>query len=352
VGLTRVNPQERWKRDTFLKVLMEQKVLQDERDENIRVLYVALTRAKDRLILVGTGDFYKDGELKSSVSKSTYIDYLISIKDECSLNIVPFNSERLFVEQNRQADGRNKIRELMINGPASVDKEVYEEIDRRFRYKYANEAAVSKKSKYSVTEFNKQNYTFKEQIEELRAPLFMQSESASAAAIRGTVMHKVMEIIDFKAAVKAVESGDGAAYINEQAAYMVKKEFISQDELKYVEADRIAAFFNTDIGKRAAASDELYKEAEFNFLKELDGVQVMVQGVIDCFFKENGKYVLIDYKNSYIDPEHRDEGISRIRETYREQVELYKEAVSVIKDAEVAEAYLYLFSEGEFMEIQ
>jgi ATP-dependent helicase/nuclease subunit A len=95
----------------------------------------------------------------------------------------------------------------------------------------------------------------------------------------------------------------------------------------------------------------LYKEAEFNFLKESDGVEVMVQGVIDCFFKDGDNYVLIDYKNSYIDPERREEGLKRIKESYTTQVELYREALQQIKGGEVSGSYLYLFSEGQFIEI-
>ena len=75
----------------------------------------------------------------------------------------------------------------------------------------------------------------------------------------------------------------------------------------------------------------------------------MVQGIIDCFFREGDKYILIDYKNSYIDPQRREEGLQRIKETYSAQVELYREALHSIKDGEVAESYLYLFSEGEFV---
>ena len=72
----------------------------------------------------------------------------------------------------------------------------------------------------------------------------------------------------------------------------------------------------------------------------------MVQGVIDCFFREGDKYVLIDYKNSYVDPERKKEGLDRIKETYSSQVELYREALQLIKGGDVYESYLYLFSEG------
>ena len=75
----------------------------------------------------------------------------------------------------------------------------------------------------------------------------------------------------------------------------------------------------------------------------------MIQGVIDCFFEEDDGYVLIDYKNSYINPENREGSLKKLRETYAKQVELYKEALELITCKPVREAYLYLFSEGEFL---
>ena len=346
VGMTRVSTEGRWKRDTFLKVLMEQKLQQDEREENIRVLYVALTRAKDRLILVGTGDFYKDGQLKDSAAKATYIDYLTSIKDECCIETVPFDRERLQIGKAVYFNGRKAVLEI-LDEPAEADDA---ELDRRLSFKYENEAALSKKSKYSVTEFSKHGAAaYEKQREELKLPAFMQTESAASAARAGTVMHKVMEVIDFRETLAAVENGTGEAFLQAKIDMMVEQEFIYEEETKYIETDKILGFFRTDIGRRAAMAEELHKEAEFNFLKESDGVEIMVQGVIDCFFREGDQYVLVDYKNSYIDPEHREEGIRRIRETYTKQVELYREALQQIKGAEVKESYLYLFSEGEFL---
>ncbi len=351
VGMTRVCTEERWKRDTFLKTLMEQKMQQDEREENIRVLYVALTRAKDRLILVGTGDFYNEGKLKGSVAMSTYADYMISVMDSCDFRFVPFDPDRLVIEKKQSSNRRREIYDLLCSSKPDTADPLYDELDKRFNFRYENETAVSKKSKYSVTEYSRKDHNIVFD-EELKQPLFMQTESAETAARRGTVMHKVMEVIDFRAAVQAAEAGNCNEYISNQARIMAEKEFISEEELQYIEVDKIAAFFNTKIGKRAAASDELYKEAEFNFLKESDGVEVMVQGVIDCFFREGDQYVLIDYKNSYIDPERREEGIKRIKDTYASQVGLYREALQVIKGVSVSESYLYLFSEGEFVEIQ
>ena len=350
VGMTRVSTEGKWKRDTFLKTLMEQKQIQDEREENIRVLYVALTRAKDRLIMVGTGDFYKDGELKLYSSRATYIDYLVSINHKCNFKTVYFDPSKCLMADEKYRNERGIVQKLLEEHSIS-DSESLTELDRRLNFEYVNKAAIDKKSKYSVTEFSKKGSSHEVTRDELKLPAFMHTESSVSAARKGTVMHKVMEIIDFRAAAEAVASGCGADYVESVITYMIEKEFISEEERQFIETDKIAGFFNTEVGRRAAAADEIHKEAEFNFLKETDGVEVMVQGVIDCFFREGDKFVLIDYKNSYVDPQHREDGLKRIKETYSTQVELYREALQLIKGAEVAESYLYLFSEGEFVSV-
>ena len=350
VGMTRVSTEGKWKRDTFLKTLMDQKQIQDEREENIRVLYVALTRAKDRLILVGTGDFYKDGELKLYSSRASYIDYLVSINHKCNFKTVYFDPAKCIVG-NEQYRNERAIVSKLLTETSETESDAFKELDRRLSFEYANKAAIDKKSKYSVTEFSKKGTVFDVKRDELKLPLFMHTESSVSAARKGTVMHKVMEVIDFRNAAAAVSAGSGIEYVNSVIDYMIEKEFITEDEREFIEADKIAEFFNTEVGHRAAYADELHKEAEFNFLKESDGVEVMVQGVIDCFFREGDKYVLVDYKNSYIDPERREEGLKRIKETYSSQVELYREALQLIKGGEVAESYLYLFSEGEFVSV-
>ncbi len=352
IGMTRMSTEGKWKRDTFLKILMEQKQAQDEREENIRVLYVALTRAKDRLILVGTGDFYKDGELKLYSSRSTFVDYLISINHKCNFELITFDPDRCLTGQRKYINERSKIQALLSEADDYKKDNAYDELERKLSFEYPDQTAIGKKSKYSVTEFNKKESAFELKHDELKIPAFMFTESSVSAARKGTVMHKVMEVIDFREAAAAVENEEGSAYVEKTIDLMIENEFIDEEERQFIESDKIINFFSTDIGKRAAYADAIYKEAEFNFLKESDGVEVMVQGVIDCCFREGDKYVLIDYKNSYIDPEKREEGLKRIRENYTGQVELYREALQVIKNGTVSESYLYLFSEGEFLEIE
>lgn len=345
IGMTLVNYEEHWSRKTLLQMMIEKKIQQEEMEENIRILYVALTRAKDRLILVGT----KKNLGKEIKKRNCYLDYLIPVCEKKKIKCHYLNRDYIDDTILEQDEDREKVRNLITNVSAQTETEEYQKLDRKLSFRYPYEAALHKKSKYSVTEYSREGMDYELPKEELKVPAFMQSDSEISAAQKGTIMHKVMEVIDFKEAYQSIKKNQGEAYLKTQLNQMVEKEMLMPEELEYVESDKILRFFQTDIGKRAANAEKLYKEAEFNYIKDSDGIDVMVQGVIDCFFEEDGKYVLLDYKNSYINPEKREITLRKLKETYGQQVKLYKEALELIKGKPVEECYLYLFSEGEFI---
>ena len=75
----------------------------------------------------------------------------------------------------------------------------------------------------------------------------------------------------------------------------------------------------------------------------------MVQGVIDCYFEEEDYLVLIDYKNSYVNKKDREQALRKLKQTYEGQVQIYQEALEIIRQKPVAEACLYLFSENDWI---
>ncbi len=351
IGMTRVEYKDRWHRKTLTQLIMERKLQQEESDETTRVLYVAYTRAMDRLLLVGTGKYLSDGELAVPKKPGSYMEQMIPLADKGKMLKKIFDRRHLDLDSLKRDGHKDEVRRLLNNIPIPEDHTGYEELDRKLSFRYGGEMALQKKSKYSVTEYSKKGSVYEMQKDELKIPLFMQSAGDTSAARRGTAMHKVMEVLDFRETLKAVEDGTGIDYINNQIESMLLDEQLLEDERDFIEPDKIMAFFRTDVGRRAAQAVQLRKEAEFNFLKDSDGVEVIVQGVIDCFFEEDDGYVLIDYKNSYINPDNREASLAKLKKTYSEQVHLYKEALELIKDKPVKESYLYLFSESGFMQL-
>jgi len=221
-----------------------------------------------------------------------------------------------------------------------VNKDLAKEIESRLSWQYGYLRASETKSKYSVTELSMSAAAALPAPTAPAAPLRLtQSRKISESANRGIIYHKIMQYIPF---------GNGKYDLNEIQSIiegMIKKEIITRAEANLIDLSGIVQFFESDIGKRACSADELFREVSFNLLKELDGEEIIIQGTIDCYFKENGKFVLLDYKSNYISDE--DGSTEALAERYRPQIELYKEALEQIRGIEVKEMYLYLFAIGK-----
>ena len=351
LGLTRVEYKEHWYRKTLMQTAIERKMRQEDLEEELRILYVAFTRAMDQLILLGTSKTIEDGQPKPSPAKNCFLDYLIPLIQEGELDLHLHDRTQLTGESRQRGQNREKVRNYFLESAdqSLLQEPLYQEIDRRFSFQYKNLAALSKKSKYSVTELSRMGSEHAEEEIALRSPAFLQGTQDFTAAQRGTIMHKVMECINFAQALSQTRAGKGEEYVRIQVKRMEEQELLLPDEAQAVECDKIAAFFQSDIGVRAAKADQLYKETEFNLLKEVDGTEVMVQGVIDCYFEEEDYLVLIDYKNSYVNKKDREQALRKLKQTYEGQVQIYQEALEIIRQKPVAEACLYLFSENDWI---
>ena len=175
------------------------------------------------------------------------------------------------------------------------------------------------------------------------------SRKASAADI-GTAYHRIMEFLDFSKVTEASGKAD-SAYIEERAAFLKEHGAIDEDVYASLDLSKVAAFFESALGKRAVAAGKkgsLKREKPFTLKTERDGREVLVQGIIDCCFEEDGKMILIDYKSSYIRPgKARETELARVRDEYKVHIDLYSEAVRKGTGMEVSEAYLYLFTIAE-----
>ncbi len=346
IGLTRVEHQEHWYRKTLTQTAIERKTRQEELEEEIRILYVAFTRAMDQLILLGTTKSVEQGEPVPSPAKNCFLDYLLPFTEEGQMDWFLWDRSQLGAENKQRGQNKERVKELLRNLVPDEEDPVFQEINRRFSFRYPGQKALSLKSKYSVTELSQAKKEEREHVQALKKPGFLQGQRSFSSAQKGTIMHKVMECMDFKAALEHAEQGRGEAYARSQVERLVQREILLPEEAQAVDHGRIAAFFQSPLGQRAGRAERLYKETEFNLLWDMEGTQVMVQGVIDCYFEEAGNLILIDYKNSYVDPEKREEAIARLKDTYQGQIDIYKQALETIREKPVTEAYLYLFSEN------
>jgi len=356
VGLPYVDPARRYWRNTLIQRAINAKSRDDSYREELRLLYVAMTRARNKLFMVGT---CKDEEElgKYQLRPTSFL--------KAMQGVLRSGSNRLYLsplvlKKSADATGTGARIDRYLDRPLNAEEQaVYEEIDRRFSYRYPDEELLTEKAKYSVSAIRKEELekernrkeavvTTDDEVTHLRSGI-EKNKKASAADV-GIAYHRIMEFIDFG---RAADTGGrvDTEYIEERARFLMDHDAIDKEVFDALDLSRIEAFFRSDLGKRAVAAAErktLMREKPFTLRTVRNGRSMLVQGVIDCCFEENGRMILIDYKSSFIRPGSPHEAeLERIRDEYKVQIDLYREAVEKGTGMEVSEAYLYLLTVSE-----
>ncbi|MDK2919599.1 MAG: ATP-dependent helicase/nuclease subunit [Candidatus Petromonas sp.] len=373
---------------TLPQIAIKRKMRIENLSEEMRILYVALTRAIDRLILLGTvkdlsreskgwcrgtslynllkGKNYldwicsalvkhRDGKVIRELSETPFDESFIDEKDKSRWNVNLINKGDIILEENeRLKDMKKQRRELesfMIEGKSKY-KEI---IKRRFEWNYGYESAVKIPSKLAVSDIkkasNKNIDSLAYKIPSLvKLPKFIEGTKPFTKAEIGTIVHFVMQHLD-------LDHISNISEISEQVDMMVEKELLTEEEAKVVDCEKLVKFFEGTIGSRMLSAKKVYRETPFILSKRacevIEGLEdceeeLLVQGIIDCYFEENGKLILLDYKTGDV----FDGDIGNMVSRYRVQMELYKEGLERITGKEVKESYIYLFDIDEAVKIQ
>lgn len=383
LGMVIENPEAGTEKKSLIYDIILKKIHREEVEENIRVLYVAFTRAKEKLYLTGTvkdAEKYIESEELNTSGDTTCLSLLGEIPD---VKIVEAGSlVGKSAEQNKgtleesetreQTDEEAETRERTDEeaetrertgsdaGPGGGTSQALE-VDRRLGFTYPHAEAQEIRSKYSVSSLNRKAYTPAsgsdgEKVAEigfdfsLPVPGFFQGNADLSAAERGTVYHRIMEKLDFTYA-----EADGKEYIEHRIAELVEKKILTENEAGSVDVGCINGFFRSEPGiraVRAARKGLLVKEQPFNLMSERGGERIIIQGIIDCYFREGDEIVLLDYKTNRIDPlKSFDEESERLSGLYGEQMHLYKTALEEATNLKVKNTYLYLMSVGKALEL-
>lgn len=350
--------------------------------EEMRVLYVALTRAREKLIITGSDRKvllrisnlcdkikYEDKEFSADVISlcKSYSDWILlsvlrnkelvsdlklnenatEIVDgsKFTLKIIPKNNQILNVAPKGE---KRNITEL------SIDKETLEKITKILDYKYPRKALSDIASNLSVTELKRLNnnddvfeyyHTSK-----LSSPKFFDDEQKLSGADIGTITHLVMEKLDFSKA-------DSPEDIKTQIEGMVIKGFLTDAMAKSVNYNNIHKILSTDVGKRMKNhTATLKREFGFKYLVKASKIftditedeDIVVQGMIDAFFEDDdGALVIIDYKTDKING-----NIDEVVKRYTPQLKYYKSALETALDKKVGKTYLMFTDIGEAVEVK
>lgn len=376
VGIDCIDLEHRTKTPTLLKKVIQNQTGLENLGEELRVLYVAMTRAKEKLIMTGT--------LKSAEKKMTehynrkrngteplsfhvlagahsYFDWVIpavySLGENAPVKMEKINFEDVVEKEicRENAEIENKEEYLQAireeEHPLAVtDDKFAQRIENQFAYEYPYEQAGQIKLKYSVSELKKRAYEYAQEAEQIMEekevtpliPSFLQGEQKVTGAPRGTAYHKIMELLDFS---KEYDE----AKLTEFIAQAQRDGYMTLEAAQSVRPQDIFKFLSTDIGKRmkkAATEHKLFKEQPFVLgmdAKEMypeSGLdeQILIQGIIDAYFEEDGELIVLDYKTDRIFAE------SELIEKYSEQLKLYERALNQITGKPVKEKLIYSFS--------
>lgn len=332
IGLPFVSPDRKYWRSTLMQRAINSWSRKQDYQEDLRVLYVAMTRARNKLILVGS----TNDEEKLWFFTSNPNDYLKVMRDTLKTPYNEFYSAKLDLRDSTSS--RKLISEVLKTRPKEMSqeaREIYASIDNKLSYEYPNTDELTTKAKYSVTGLSKELAANDEPDKESIIESLKNEDSKINYAEIGTAYHRLMEFMDF--------TKISSEYINETMQFLVDSGSMDEEVFKQMDMAKVKAFFTSEIGQRAisaASQGTLQKEKAFTLQTELDGKNVLVQGVIDCCFEEDGKMIVVDYK------------LGKAREEYKTQIDMYSQAIKEGTGKEVNEAYLYLLSSGEIVSMK
>ena len=349
--------------DTLSKQAMKNQIMLETLSEEMRVLYVALTRAKEKLIITGYSTKDKQKELDEIIYKYESLNHIILKKYKTYLDwiklVYNYNKETMQelstinvyskkeVLKNCVAEKEKEVNtaEQILNkiSEIKIDEKEEKNIADLLEYSYKFNDATVVPTKTSVTEIKEmtKDAASKEYSIELPTPKFLQKDTEIniTNAQKGTLIHLCMQKLDLKKAKYTFDD------IKELVEKLENKKIITQKEAEAININKVYQFTKSKIWEEMLHAHVVQREKSFYiklpakeiYQKELDEF-VLVQGVIDLYYiNSDDELVLVDFKTDYV--ENRDE--KSLINKYRTQLELYKNALEQATKRKVSRMYIY-----------
>lgn len=360
VALEDISVEKRIKKESLLKNYISNAIYRDTIGEEMRLLYVAMTRAKEKLILTGT---YEEGKIPQALTgrftdamrlkNAGYGGWMLPVffANPKAYDIRIITPEDLAVEEVKDSVSKESLRKDLMELCTGHISAKGDTLEKNLKKAYPFETTFSFKGKYSVSELK---HKAMESVEEKDATLLPFSEGqVSPGAAKGTAMHRFMECFAFS---RLDEDG-----ILDRELSRVKEENLMKDEeIALLDKKQLSEFFSSDTAREmrdASAKGKLYREQPFVFgddarslLSEVypdyaypsdGGPMILLQGIIDVFYETEDGFVLLDYKTDRV------ANGEELKNRYQKQMELYTEAIENAYEKKVIRRVLYSFSLGE-----
>lgn len=387
IGLKQYDPEWRMSYPTLIWSGIAAQLRWEGTAEEERILYVAMTRARDQLILTGHSshidrDWQRWTSHLNPAQAKSYFDWVMPAA------LAPFGAkadadyarpgaawqdavwqDAVWQVRIARAVPAGTVEEGAYDGEPRLEAlrrgdltgtPVPSWLDEQLSWQYAYPQAVRTAAKFSVSEVKRRYQELhSDELQDETAlsvpaaavipmapgeddafaalpPWLAGEEAAVSGAQRGTALHKALQYI-------TPAADQTTATLRREIDAFVRQGLLSREEAKLVYVPALAAFCQSDIGRRMAESPELHREYPFTVLlaggdplpETETGEQILIQGVIDCLFREDDAWILVDYKSDRL------ETADAFRSRYAVQLALYKRAVEQITHRPVEETYIY-----------
>ena len=365
IGAKYIDYDKQVKYDTLSKLAIKNKILLETLSEEMRILYVALTRAKEKLFIIGvTRDFKKDLEkIDSNIERypkengkinpilvkkcKKYLDWILLVyqyeKNLCSDKVELNTYKKKTLLNTLKKIDNEEVDVLKELESKEANKEELNKISNILNYEYPNILDTTIPTKTAVTTLKQLESKEKILVEKeisLPKPKFLKDgeEEKITSAMKGTLMHLCLQKLDVK-----VEYDIGK--INDLIEELEAKKIITTKEKEAINQNKILEFTKSNIWKELKTAKEIEKEKPFyinvpakEIYKENTEENILVQGIIDLYYIDKDNNInLVDYKTDYIENGNEIELINK----YKEQLYLYKKALEQVYKKEVKNTYIY-----------
>ena len=401
-----VNPEKRITYPSLPQLAFKRKKKMEMLAEEMRILYVALTRAKESLYLIAS---VKDAEKRMDqwwdaaagnedwllkdferASARSYLDWIgpalvrhrafgagdekenVHLNEEIANHPSAWNVLIRTAEEIRQqktdaeSEEDDVLKKVQRLERVAVQSPFAAEVAERFSWKYAFKDASRHRSKQSVSEIKRQReisdeYSGTDLVRPYKKaisarPRFMQEKSLSPAE-RGTALHLVMQHVDL---TKPIDDDAIKGLLED----MIHRELLTEKQKQAVDPNLIVHFFQSPLGQRMIEAKKIQREVPFTLSLNAmeiypswqgENEPVFIQGVIDCIFEDQEGLVLVDYKSDGITGRFKagfEQARPILEDRYRIQIQLYAKAIEQIWKRKVTARYLFFFDGAHLLKIE
>jgi len=364
VGLDAVDMEDRTRCPSMIKKIIQREETLDTLGEELRVLYVAFTRAKEKLIITGTisnldkklsgyvliAEREQEELSFGDLSKvSTYWDWILPammrVSEEDPIQ-VKYLTEKDIIKGDIARDIIGKLKKdalLQWDVDRVYNEEAKHQIETQFSYEYPYKQSQVMKQKFSVSELKMLAYEeaseengevlYEEEVVPL-LPKFLTEEEELTGALRGTAYHRLLELLDFTKEYN-YES------LKEVIRGFCENRKMDEEMGRCIRINDILGFLRSSSGKRmsrCAVNEKLFKEQPFVLGLTQEEEMILVQGIIDVYFEEEDGLVVLDYKTDRV------QNSQELVDKYHAQLDYYAKALEQMTQKKVKEKIIYSFN--------